>query len=261
MAANFESLPFTASVGEVDRFKYGGAAACNCYLTMPFNQRARIVAENQNDVAYVQYFYIDYELYAEPLGKDTLYFHAHWRRENTTEGWGPELQVNSVEVEVPHPNAKGNYVLLETQGAGNYIGCNLSIVHFQGTWWGEGDDMIFIDDDTWPPSLHGTGCEDYFSHAWGMQNNAFHFAGSILHEGDVPGCQVSYRWHLADPVRFDKRIKVTLEHGHANHLSDDWASTAYWYQTLPAPVLDILPPERRLPRRPQMPADGFISRI
>lgn len=70
---------------------------------------------------------------------------------------------------------------------------------------------------------------------------------------------MSYRWHLADPVRFDKRIKVTLEHGHANHLSDDWASTAYWYQTLPAPVLDILPPERRLPRRPQMPADGIYQ--
>lgn len=257
MAANFESLPFTVSVREADRFKYGGAAGCNCYLTMPFNKRARIEVENQNDIAYVQYFYIDYELYTEPIGEDTLYFHAHWRRENTTDGWGPDLQVNSMEVEVPHLDAKGNYVVLETKGTGNYIGCNLSVVHFQGSWWGEGDDMIFIDDDTWPPSLHGTGSEDYFSQAWGMQKNAFSFAGSIIHESDVPGCQVSYRWHLADPVRFDKRIKVTLEHGHANHLSDDWASTAYWYQTLPGPALEMLPPEKRVPRRAQMPTDGM----
>jgi hypothetical protein len=113
--------------------------------------------------------------------------------------------------------------------------------------------MIFVDDDTWPPSLHGTGGEDYFSQSWRMQRNAFPLNGSIVHEGDVPGYQVSYRFHLDGPVHFDRRIRVTMEHGHANHLADDWSSTAYWYQTLPGPRLELLPVERRLPRRASSP--------
>jgi hypothetical protein len=259
IAGNFSSLPFTVSVKDEEHLKFGGPAALNCYLPMPFNSRARIEVENQNDVAYVQYYYVDYELYAEPLPDDTLYFHAHWRRENPCDGWGPDLQVNSLETQVPNLDGAGNYVILETEGAGNYIGCNHSVAHFPGTWWGEGDDMIFIDDDVWPPSMHGTGGEDYFNQAWGMQRNAFPFCGTIVHEGDVPGYQVSYRFHLADPVRFDKKIKVTMEHGHANHLADDWASTAYWYQTLPSPRLDMLPVGERLPRRPQMPpSEGVV---
>ena len=193
----------------------------------PFNKRARIEVENQNDIAYFQYFYIDYELQAEPHPENTLFFHATWKRQNPTPGWAPpDLQTNSLETMVPNLDGKDNYVILETTGAGVYIGCNHSVYHFQGTWWGEGDDMIFIDDDTWPPSMHGTGGEDYFSQAWGMQSNAFPFAGSILYEGEKPPYQVSYRWHLPDPVRFNTRIKVTMEHGHANHLSDDWSSTA-----------------------------------
>lgn len=111
---------------------------------------------------------------------------------------------------------------------------------------------IFIDDDTWPPSMHGTGGEDYFSQGWGMQKNAYPFCGTIIHEEDVPGCQASYRWHLADPVRFDKKIKVKLEHGHANHLRDDWSATAYWYQTLLGPDLRIQPVEERPPNRPRI---------
>jgi hypothetical protein len=260
IAGNFSSLPFTVSVKEGERLKFGGAAALNCYLQMPFQTRARIEVENQNDVPYVQYYYVDYELYRDPLPDDVLYFHAHWRRENPCDGWGPDLQVNSLETQVPNLDGAGNYVILETEGAGTYIGCNHSVAHFPGTWWGEGDDMIFIDDDTWPPSMHGTGGEDYFNQAWGMQRNAYPFNGTIVHEEDVPGYQVSYRWHLADPVRFDKRIRVTMEHGHANHLADDWASTAYWYQTLPSPRLDIPPVEQRLPRRPvSPPQDGLTT--
>jgi Protein of unknown function (DUF2961) len=261
IAGNFASLPFTVSVKEEERLKFGGPAALNCYLPMPFNTRARIEVENQNDVPYVQYYYIDYELYRDPLPDDALYFHAHWRRENPCDGWGPDLQVNSPETQVPNLDGAGNYVILDTHGAGNYIGCNLSVAHFPGTWWGEGDDMIFIDDDTWPPSMHGTGGEDYFSQAWGMQRNAYPMNGTIVYEQDVPGYQVSYRFHLTDPVRFEERIKVTMEHGHANHLADDWSSTAYWYQTLPSPRLNILPVQARLPRRPESPPQDGLSPI
>jgi hypothetical protein len=217
---------------------------------MPFQKKAKIVIENQNDIPYGQYFYIDYELYPRPIPEPVAYFHSHWRRENPCQGWAPELQVNSPEVNVPHLDAKGNYVVLETEGTGHYVGCNLSVLHFPGSWWGEGDEMIFIDDDEWPPSLHGTGSEDYFNHAWGMQDNAFLMNGSALHESIIPGYQVSYRFHLVDPIHFSKRIAVTFEHGHANHLSDDWSSTAYWYQTLPSPGKVILPVRDRLPTAP-----------
>lgn len=254
MAANFQSTPFTVSVKPSEEKKFGGNAAFNCYVPMPFNKRARIEIENQGENAYIQYFYIDYELRPAPFNpSEILYFHAHWRRENPTQGWAAQnTQTNSLETQVPNLDGKGNYTILETEGAGAFIGCNHSVLHFQGTWWGEGDDMIFIDDDTWPPSMHGTGGEDYFSQGWGMQKNAFPFAGTIIHEDDVPGYQVSYRWHLPDPVRFNSKIKVTLENGHANHLSDDWSSTAYWYQTLPGPKLEILPVAERLPNRPEV---------
>ena len=249
IAANFASLPFTASVKPEEQFRFGGNAAFNCYLPMPFNKRARIEVENQNDIPYGQYFYIDYELYREPLANDVAYFHAQWQRVNPCGGWGAGLQVNSPEVNIPNLDGKNNYVILDAEGQGHYIGCNLSVFHRQGSWWGEGDDMIFIDDDQWPPSLHGTGSEDYFNHAWGMQKNAFPMNGSVLHESDKAGYQVSYRFHLADPVCFSRKVRVTLEHGHANHLADDWSSTAYWYQTHPSKPFAILPVEERLPVR------------
>lgn len=108
--------------------------------------------------------------------------------------------------------------------------------------------MIFIDGEEYP-SINGTGTEDYFNHAWGMQRNSFPFFGTIVHEGDnTEGLHVAYRFHVTDPIRFEKSIKVSIEHGHANHLSDDWSSTAYWYQTLPtAKPLTILPVKERLP--------------
>jgi hypothetical protein len=83
-----------------------------------------------------------------------------------------------------------------------------------------------------------------------MQHNAYLFNGTIVHEEDVPGFHHSYRFHMVDPIRFAQRIKVTFEHGHGNHLSDDWSSTAYWYQTLPSPLLEVPGVEQRLPLRP-----------
>ncbi|ALJ19676.1 glycoside hydrolase family 172 protein [Microbacterium sp. No. 7] len=250
LSGSYDSLPLSVSAKEPELHTFGGSAAFNSYFRMPFGRRARIVVENQNDIPYLQYFYVDYELVRDPLPEDTVYFHAHWRRALPTRGWGPDLQSNSIETTVPNLDGRDNYVALETEGRGHYVGCTLAVRHFQGSWWGEGDDMIFIDDDTWPPSLHGTGMEDYFGHAWGMQHNAYLFNGTIVHEEDVPGFHHSYRFHIVDPIRFEKRIRVTFEHGHGNHLSDEWSSTAYWYQTLPSPVLELPPVDQRLPLRP-----------
>jgi hypothetical protein len=261
MPGNYNSALFSVSVKPEEEFHFGGSAALNCFVPMPFRRRALVEVVNESDLPLTHYFHIDYELYKQPLPEDIAYFHARWSRQDPCQGWAPDLQVNSPEVNIPNLDGANNYVVLKTEGTGHYIGCNLSVYHRQGTWWGEGDDMIFIDDDVWPPSLHGTGTEDYFTHAWGMQNHGYLYGGSILHEQDVPGYSVAYRFHAVDPIRFTSRIAVTIEHGHANHLSDDWSSTAYWYQLPPSPQATILPVEKRLPHRAapeQVPGTRFL---
>ncbi|MDD3726620.1 MAG: DUF2961 domain-containing protein, partial [Candidatus Ratteibacteria bacterium] len=193
---------------------------------------------------------------------DVAYLHAQWRRENSTPGWGPEIRVNTPEANVVNKGKiayENNYVILEAEGEGHYIGCNLSVSNFHGTWWGEGDDMIWVDGYKWPPDLHGTGSEDYFNQAWGMQENAYLFNGSSIFEGKTVsghglydgkmhgGYQTSYVFHITNPVHFKRSIKATIEHGHGNHTANDYSSTAYWYQLEPHKKFDILPVEKRLP--------------
>jgi hypothetical protein len=250
MPNSYASAFFTVTAKPEESLIFGGSASLNSYLAMPFADRILIEVVNEGEVAYGQYFHVDYELYREPLPDDVAYLHASWRRSNPCPGWGPDLQTNSPETNVPNLTDAHNYLVLEAEGQGHYVGCNLSVFHRQGSWWGEGDDMISIDDDTWPPSLHGTGTEDYFNHAWGMQNKAYPWHGAIIHEGDMPGYSVSYRFHGPDPVRFSERIRVSIEHGHANHLADDWATTAYWYQLPPARPVTLQPLADRLPTRP-----------
>jgi hypothetical protein len=110
--------------------------------------------------------------------------------------------------------------------------------------------MIFIDGEPWPPRLHGTGTEDYVCMAWcPRQEYSAPYHGLILGGQDNwKGKITYYRYHIQDPVMFEKSIRVTIEHGHANHRSDDWSSTAYWYQCRPhKPFPALLPPERRRP--------------
>ncbi|MFH2069386.1 MAG: glycoside hydrolase family 172 protein [Candidatus Omnitrophota bacterium] len=261
---SFCSLPFTASTASP--YKFGAGCALNCYLQMPFRRHARIEMVNGSKHAYNQYFYVDYETYDGKIDDDIAYLHAQWRRENPTPGWNPEVCVNTIEADVANKGNTAqlnNYVIVEASGIGHYIGCNLSVTNLHGTWWGEGDDMIFVDGERWPPSLHGTGSEDYFNQAWGMQENAFLLNGSSIFEGKsvigrIPwdganhnrfagGYQTSYVFHLTNPVHFKKSLKATIEHGHANHTANDYSSTAYWYQLEPHQPFDLLPVEKRLP--------------
>lgn len=247
---NFTSLPFNVSLKPEEAGRYGAPCSVTCYFPMPFNKKAKIEIVNENELPFILYFYVDYEMYKEELTDDTAYFHSSWHRENPCKGWGPDLQTNTPEVNmVPNLKGEGNYVVLDTEGKGHFVGCNLSVKHLQGSWWGEGNDMIFIDGEEYP-SINGTGTEDYFNHAWGMQRNYSPFFGTIVHEGDnTEGLHVAYRFHVTDPIHFDKSIRVTIEHGHANHLADDWSSTAYWYQMLPTQkVIQIAPVEERLPK-------------
>ncbi len=247
---SFQSLLFSASTSNNNEFNMG--CALNCYAPMPFRKHAKIELTNESpDTGHIQYFYIDYETFDSEEEMEGLgYFHAEFRRENPFGGWGHEIKVNTPEANVVNKEKtawENNYTILETKGRGHYIGCNLSITNFQGTWWGEGDDMIWVDGYKWPPDLHGTGSEDYFNQAWGMQKNAFLRNGSSIHEADTGGYQTSYVFHLENPIRFEREIKVTIEHGHGNHLCNEVSSVAYWYAEKPTRVRNPPPLEKRLP--------------
>jgi hypothetical protein len=116
--------------------------------------------------------------------------------------------------------------------------------------------MIFIDGEPWPPSLHGTGTEDYFNTAFcPTQEYCAPWHGVTVYSGDAAGFKWGgknsvYRFHVQDPIHFRESIRVTIEHGHANKLSNDYSSTAYWYQVEPhAAFPALLPVEKRLARR------------
>jgi hypothetical protein len=245
---SYQSLLFTASTRGNNQFNTG--CALNAYVPMPFQERALIELVNESKETHRQYFYIDYESLAESPADDLGYFHAEFRRENPFGGWGHEILVNTPEANIVNRDRtawENNYVIAETKGRGHYIGCNISVTNFQGTWWGEGDDMIWVDGYKWPPDLHGTGSEDYLNQAWGMQDNAFLRNGSSIHEQNTAGYQTSYVHHLENPVRFQKEIKVTIEHGHGNHLCNEMSSVAYWYAAEPAKVARPPAVSRRMP--------------
>jgi hypothetical protein len=244
---SFQSLPFSASTHRNSQFNHG--CALNCYLSMPFRKRAKVELINESKERHGQYFYVDYET-GEALPNDVGYLHAEFRRENPFGGWAHEIRVNTPEANIVNAERtawENNYVILETKGRGHYLGCNLSVTNFQGTWWGEGDDMIWVDGYKWPPDLHGTGSEDYLNQAWGMQPNAFLRNGSSIFEGNTNGYQTSYVFHLENPVRYQKEIKVTIEHGHGNHLCNEMSSVAYWYADRPVAVKTPPPVAKRMP--------------
>ncbi|MGC8861806.1 MAG: glycoside hydrolase family 172 protein [Armatimonadota bacterium] len=222
--------------------------AMNCFFPMPFARQARITMTNESEgLCKSMYYYIDYEE-LDSLGDDALRFHAWWNREEDTGGPGASAQDGLINLDGKH-----NYVIVDAEGRGHYVGCNISIDNTEGQWPGEGDDMIFIDGESWPPSLHGTGTEDYFCSAWGFPCGEYAgpYHGVTLLEDPVEskGKTTVYRHHIEDPVVFHKSIRVTIEHRHGNAGRDDWSSVGYWYQTEPhKPFPPMLPVEKRLPK-------------
>jgi len=252
---NFVSLPLAMSPQD--------GKALNCFFPMPYSNGARIEVANECDSDIRElYFYIDYEEIYE-LEEDLGRFHAHWRRENPTDGIPYKLEgpLSNYDHTFGGKNltGEGNYVILEAEGKGHYVGCNLNIHNLrkitynsvEGNWYGMGDDMIFIDGDP-KPTLNGTGMEDYFNTAWcPRQEYCAPYHGLTMPGGYNWSGKISYyRFHIEDPITFDKSIRVTIEHGHANRRSDDYSSVAYWYQTEPHKKFQtILPVEKRLPNK------------
>lgn len=249
----------------------------NSYWPMPFRENARVEVFNESEETFPLYFYFDYEAYDTPAALDGMaYFHVQWRRENPTTGWGGEygpLKVKDLkkwsdtvyfggDKRSLNKSAKDNYVILDAHGDGIYCGAHMDIDVFErqkNDWYGEGDDMIFIDGRKWPPALHGTGTEDWYNCAFSPREEyQAPYHGVLVYNGTAEwpwkGKQSFYRYQIEDPLRFRKSILVSIEHGHANKLSNDYSSTAYYYLTSPARGGPPLPPaEARLPRPDEPP--------
>lgn len=241
----------------------GSQRALNCYFPMPFRKSAKITITNEGEHAIDAFYYnIDWEKHTSLPGNMT-YFHAQYRQSIPTDGWTADWKLNGDEKinNKKNKTGEGNYVILEAQGKGYFLGVTHSIVQNQGDWWGEGDEMIYIDGDKMP-TINGTGAEDYYLGAWcyggcginpfGNQQPTFAYKdyGNPKNGGDNRGAEWTvYRFHAESPIVFKKSIKMTIEHGHANHRSDNYYTVAYWYQTQPHGPFPPLPPVKdRIPR-------------
>lgn len=219
----------------------------NCYWPMPFQRHARIELYNNGSRSLRSlYFHVDHELGRQDA--DSGLFHAVFRQERDLPSQ-PWMNLDG----------KDNYLLLQTEGAGHYVGAFLYVDSRLPGWYGEGDDMIFVDGDPLP-TINGTGTEDYFGNAWSFPKAfSYPWYGAPLTEkrADGGGFHTWYRFHVPDPVRFSSSIRVTIEHQWGDPTLDmggapgcnGYASTAFWYQDRPLPHRDALPAgEANLPR-------------
>jgi hypothetical protein len=236
--------------------------ALNSFFPMPFQKHARISVTNEGrQKVDAFYFNIDYRACSKPLPADTLYFHAQYRQQTPAKGWTSDWKSNGDDAVNLRKNldGQGNYVWLEATGRGHFAGVTMSILQNQNDWWGEGDDMFFVDGESLP-SINGTGSEDYFLGAWGFGSHSFAYGlmGAPVKGDELAGSRTSvYRFHLDSPIPFTKSLRATIEHGHANHRSDNFFSVAYWYQTEPHSAQPALPPvEARIPRLYQVGGPG-----
>jgi hypothetical protein len=228
--------------------------AMNAYFKMPFATSARLTLTNEGTIRTDDlYFAVDYVTLArlpDNLGR----FHAQYRQAAPCKGW-TDNWTNEYSPDINNKknlNGEGNYVFMEATGKGHFLGVTHAVLQNQDQWFGEGDDMIFIDGDQLP-TINGTGTEDYYNGAWDFGGKEF----ANLHQGApyivdperIGGRYCLYRWHTESPITFEKSIRVTIEHGHANHRSDNFYSTAFWYQTEPHAEFPPLPkPQDRVPK-------------
>ena len=228
--------------------------ALNAYFDMPFERAAKLTLTNEGKVRTDSlYFAVDYVTLAtlpEGLGR----FHAQYRQAAPCKAWTDDWKNDYEDLVNNKKNLDGvgNYVFLEAEGKGHFVGVTHAVLQNQDGWFGEGDDMIFIDGDKLP-TINGTGSEDYYNGAWDFGGQAFDYmhngAPYVVDPERIGGRYCLYRWHIESPIAFEKSIRVTIEHGHANHRSDNFYSTAYWYQAEPHAAFPALPaPADRVPR-------------
>ncbi len=198
--------------------------ARNSYWPMPFRKSCRVTITNEGRRRVANlYFHVDWEK-VPSLPANTPYFHARYRQS------------------LPAPADGSNYQFLNVKGKGHYVGTVLSVVQAEAGWFGEGDDLFYVDGEKYP-SIEGTGSEDYFNDAWGLHVDDGPYYGVTVADGTGLGSRMTaYRWHLVDPIPFTKSLKFEIEHKGWTFNTDGsvksgfgervdlMSSVAFWYQ-------------------------------
>lgn len=269
----FKSLPLSAG-------PRSGRALVS-YFAMPFSDGARIEIENDTGRKIdAFYYYVDY-VEMDELPDDMGRFHAWYNHEVTEAPTEGENEWAVLGPQGENTTGAENYLIADIEGKGHFVGVNYYAHSPTPVWYGEGDDMIFIDGEDWPPSLAGTGTEDYFNTAWVPKRLFSHpyFGYARVNDGRGffgrygEGANMSldraanegigwlgrthaYRFHIADPIHFSESLRFTIEHGHNNSLTLALASVAYWYQVDPHKPFPPFPDrEARAPKPPIGPVD------
>jgi hypothetical protein len=217
--AHGKVMPYCSVVHSV-----GERGALNFWLPMPFAQRARLTVTNDGDLETPISFQLACTL-GDRHAKDVGRLHCLFRRENpTTLGRDFEL-------------------LPLRSGRGRFIGAVIGVRSLQDRWWGEGEVKIFLDGDQEFPTLCGTGSEDYVGLGWEMQATPFLYHGCNLHQRPFTSM---YRWHLRDPILWQKDARVTIQQigrhdGSLIETADDWSTASFWYEPTPSLRLPPLP--------------------
>lgn len=227
---NYASFPLSAGPGN--------GTGLSSYFQMPFASGAKIEIENQSDITIdAFYFYVDY-LEMKKLPQDMGRFHAWYNHELTEALPEGETEWGVVGKQGENKDGSGNYIFADVKGKGHFVGINYYVHCPTPMWYGEGDDMWFIDGETMP-SLIGTGTEDFFNTSWCPKEKFSHpYFGYPRVNDDIGwlGRTHVYRFFVNDPVFFESSLKGTIEHGHNNNLTLDLATVAYWYQSEAMPL-------------------------
>lgn len=220
------------------------------YFALPFSDGAKIEIENQSGVTISAfYFNIDY-VEMDKLPEGCGRFHAWYNHELTEALPDGENEWGILGKPGNNTTGEGNYLFADIKGKGHFVGVNYYINCPTTMWYGEGDEMVFIDGEI-TPSIIGTGTEDFFNTSWCPKEEFYHpYFGypRVNNETGWLGRTHVYRFMVQDPIYFDKSCKFTIEHGHNNNLTLDLASVAYWYQEKASSLPRSFSKEERIPK-------------
>ncbi len=209
----YDSLPFTVLPD--------GTMVCRFF--MPFQKHARVFIENRSGQAVTLTGSAVPVAYEWKDGR-SLHFRARWRVDHDL------LASDSVVQDIPYILARGKGTFV---GATALLMNPTSVPSSWGNWWGEGDEKIFIDDDS-RPSTFGTGSEDYFNYAWSSSRIFTHaYCGQPRNDGPANrGFVTNYRWQILDDMPFHERFDFFMElFSHEPVSGFSYARTAYYYGT------------------------------
>src|SRR5215472_3201707 len=264
---HLHSLAMAVNPGNANAGNYPYTCGLNSYFPMPFARGARIDISNESDRPFGErggfWYHFEFERHADTSAIAETRFHAQYRQVTPT----PVAADKPRNVQLwdgKNLSDADNYHILEASGRGHLVGLHLQIDNLGGGWYGEGDDMFFVDQAPGerPPRYHGTGKEEFFG-GGACPSTPYSGPYTGFHLIEAPNWSrrtAMYRWYLNDPVRFQESLRFSIEHGHANNFENDYCSVAYWYQTEPHAAFPPLPDARaRMPRPwPRWPLSGGV---